>query len=243
MFKKFSDVRTIAASLAVLYFVSFLAYLPFFNALMLGHESIILLLLFGLLLISAIAALQLKEWGRVSLITLNGVLGFFLLRPYFTIADLVPLSYMVMSLIVLIFFDQEKVKMQFKTARIASGPWRSVLVIDDDEALMRTVRPILISRGFSVLTAVTGEDGLTVAKTQKPDIILLDVILPGMKGRDVCKAIKDDPQTKDIPVVFFTAKDSEDDIRAEMEVGAEDHITKPIDPSVLISTIDGILKA
>jgi len=243
MFKKLSDIKTIAVGLAILYGISFLIYLQYLRAPIMQHDSIVLLIIFGLLFVSSIAVVQLKEWGRFLLVVLNVVLGAYLIRPYLTFDDLVPLSYVLMCLVVIMFFNQDRIKIRFKTARVAAGPWRSVLVIDDDEALIKTVRPILISHGFSVLTAVSGEDGLTVAKAQKPDIILLDVILPGIKGRDVCRAIKDDPATKHIPVVFFTAKDSADDIRAEMEAGAEDHITKPIDPRTLISTIDGILKA
>jgi len=243
MIRKLSDVRTIAGFLAALYAISFLVYLQHFQTPGREQDSVILLVLFGLLFISAVAVVQLKEWARISLIVLNVVLGIYLIRPYLTVSDFIPLSYILMSLIVLMFFNQEKIKIRFQTARVASGPWRSVLVIDDDETLIKTVRPILISHGFSVLTAVTGEDGLTVAKTQKPDIILLDVILPGIKGRDVCRQLKEDSLTKNIPVVFFTAKDSADDIHAEMEAGAEDHITKPVDPRALINTIDGILKS
>jgi CheY-like chemotaxis protein len=243
MLKNISDIRTIAAALAVLYGISFFIYLQYLRAPIMQHESLILLFIFGLLFVATIAVIQLKEWGRFMLIVLNFLLAGYLIRPYLTLEDFFPFAYVMMCLIVVLFFNQDRIKIRFKTARVASGPWRSVLVIDDDEGLIKTVRPLLISHGFSVLTATSGEDGLTVAKTQKPDIILLDVILPGIKGRDVCRAIKDDPATKHIPVIFFTAKDSADDIRAEMEAGAEDHITKPIDPRTLINTIDGILKS
>lgn len=119
--------------------------------------------------------------------------------------------------------------------------WRSILLVDDDEALVKTVRPILISHGYSVLTADTGEDGLQIASSQKPDLIILDVILPGIKGRDVCKTLKEDSVTKDIPVIFLTAKDSPDDIQAEMQAGAETHLTKPVNAKELIDTIRNVL--
>ena len=120
--------------------------------------------------------------------------------------------------------------------------WKSVLVIDDDETLIRTVRPILISQGYAVLAANSGELGLEIAKQQKPDLVILDVILPGIKGREVCKALKEDNETKDIPVIFLTAKDSPDDIQAEMALGAQTHLTKPVGAKVLIATVRKVLK-
>jgi len=241
MLKKLSDIKIIGIGLAILYATSFLVYLQYFRIQSMQYHAAILLVLFGLLFISSIAVILYREWGRLALVVLNTVLGLYLVRPYLTVSDFIPLSYILMSFIILMFFNQEKVKLRFQTARITSGDWRSVLVIDDDEALIKTVRPILISHGFSVLTANTGEDGLIIARTQKPEIILLDVILPGLKGREVCKKLKEDSVTRNIPVVFFTAKDSADDIRAEMEVGAEDHITKPVDPRTLIKTIKSVL--
>ena len=119
--------------------------------------------------------------------------------------------------------------------------WKSVLIVDDDEGLIKTIRPLLINNGYSVLTANSGEDGLVIARNQKPDIIVLDVILPGIKGRDVCRQLKDDPETKEIPVIFLTAKDSRDDISAEMEAGAVAHLTKPLNGGELIETVKKIL--
>jgi len=119
---------------------------------------------------------------------------------------------------------------------------KSILIIDDDESIIKTVRAILISQGYSVLAASSGENGLKIAQNQKPDLILLDVILPGVKGRDVCKQLKEDVKTKNIPVVFLTSKDSEDDIQAEKEVGGEGHLTKPVDAKMLIAAIHNILQ-
>ncbi len=120
--------------------------------------------------------------------------------------------------------------------------WKSILVVDDDETLLKTIRPILMKEGYSVLTAATGETGYNVAINQKPDLIILDVILPGIKGRELCQKIKTTPETKDIPVIFLTAKFSEDDVKAELEAGASAHLTKPIEQKVLFSTIKKFLK-
>lgn len=119
--------------------------------------------------------------------------------------------------------------------------WHSILVVDDDEIVIQTIRPVLISNGFSVLYANTGEDGLRIAREQKPDLIVLDVIMPGIKGRDVCKKLKADNATKNIPVVFMTAKDSEDDVQLELEIGAVAHLTKPVNNQTLVATLNSIL--
>ncbi len=120
--------------------------------------------------------------------------------------------------------------------------WKCVLIIDDDETQIKTVRPILISSGYSVISAQTGEEGLQLARAQLPDLILLDVILPGIKGRDVCRQIKEDEKTKKIPVIFLTAKGSMDDIEAELDAGAVAHLTKPVDRKKLITLIQETLK-
>jgi DNA-binding response OmpR family regulator len=118
-----------------------------------------------------------------------------------------------------------------------SSEWKSILIIDDDETIIKSLRPFLISNSYSVLSAETGEIGLEIARNQMPDLILLDVILPGIKGRDVCKQLKEDPVTKDIPVIFVTAKESGDDVAAELEVGGELHLTKPVQYEKLLAAI------
>ena len=119
--------------------------------------------------------------------------------------------------------------------------WQSILVVDDDETVTKTIRPVLIANGFSVLSASSGEDGLRIAREQKPDLILLDVILPGIKGREICKRLKADSGTKHIPVVFLTAKNSEDDVQAELEAGAAAHLTKPVNYQALLTMLQNIL--
>ncbi|NLE65432.1 MAG: response regulator [Elusimicrobia bacterium] len=118
---------------------------------------------------------------------------------------------------------------------------RRVLIVDDERALHAMLKPILCSHGFETISAMTGEEGLAMARDVCPDIIILDVIMPTMKGREVCRCLKSDPATAKIPVVFLTAKDSEDDVRAEMQAGAVAHITKPINPGVLVKTLKGVL--
>jgi two-component system alkaline phosphatase synthesis response regulator PhoP len=119
---------------------------------------------------------------------------------------------------------------------------KKVLIIDDDRMLHGMLQPILNSFGFEVLSALNGEEGLQLASSGRPDVIVLDVIMPKMKGREVCKRLKESPDTKNIPVLFLTSKDSEDDIKAELEVGAAGHLTKPVQPAVLVRRINEILK-
>jgi len=120
------------------------------------------------------------------------------------------------------------------------NPW-TLLVIDDDRALLRLLETNFRRYGIFVISAETGERGLAMAEKHNPDLIILDVILPKMKGRAVCAQLKANPATKDIPVIFLTAKNSMADVEAEMEVGAHAHITKPVDFKDLFSQVKKIL--
>jgi DNA-binding response OmpR family regulator len=118
-----------------------------------------------------------------------------------------------------------------------------ILIIDDDKTLQMMLKTVLISNGFDVVSTFSGEEGLTLAKTEKPDLIILDVIMPGIKGREVCRRLKDDPQMKTTPVLFLTSKDSDDDVAAELEAGAIGHVTKPVNSMSLVRKIKQILGA
>jgi len=108
-------------------------------------------------------------------------------------------------------------------------PFYKILLIDDDKGLLQLLSQRLSRQGYITLMAETGERGLALARDQSPDLILLDVILPGIKGREVCVRLKEDQLTQDIPVIFLTVKDTPDDIAAEIAAGAVAHITKPVD--------------
>ncbi len=118
---------------------------------------------------------------------------------------------------------------------------KCILVVDDDRALLKMVRSGLMYQGYDVHTASSGEKGLRTAQQKKPDLIILDVLLPGIKGREVCSRLKEDNETKDIPIVFLTAKNSPDDVRAELEAGAIAHLTKPVSIQGLVNEIQKIL--
>ena len=118
-----------------------------------------------------------------------------------------------------------------------------ILIIDDDKTLQTMLKTVLISNGFDVITTFSGEEGLVLAKAEKPDFIILDVIMPGIKGREVCRRLKEDPDTQAIPVLFLSAKDSEDDVTAELQAGAVGHVTKPVNSMSLVRKIKQILGA
>jgi len=118
---------------------------------------------------------------------------------------------------------------------------KKVLLVDDDPGVHVVIVPILSKAGYLAISAKSGEQALHLALNERPDLIILDVIMPGIKGRDLCKKIKAYDVLKDIPVIFLTAKDSQDDINAELEAGAVTHLTKPVNPANLLHTIDGII--
>lgn len=119
---------------------------------------------------------------------------------------------------------------------------KRILLVDDDPGVSEVIRPMLNAHSFFVDTARTGEDGLELARRNSYDLIILDVILPGIKGRGVCEQLKQDPETKDIPIIFLTAKNSPDDVEAELSAGAIGHFSKPIESQFFISEIKRILQ-
>ena len=102
-----------------------------------------------------------------------------------------------------------------------------ILVVDDDVNILKMIARRLERQGFRPLTATSGEEGLEIAKAQQPNLVLLDIMMPKMKGRDVCARLKANPKTQHIPVIFLTALGLADHVRAGMAVGAEDYIVKP----------------
>lgn len=249
MNKKASDIAIIGYGLTVLYAVLFAVY---FQSQLTAMQKqgfqlhyVILAVLFCILCIGSIAVANLKEWGRMVLVWGNALLGIYVIKLFLDsikLSDLIHIAYVLFSFTMLLYFSQTKIKLRFQIVKSRSD-WKSILIIDDDETIIKIVRPLLISRGFSVLTTSTGETGLQIAKNQKPDLIILDVILPGMKGREVCKKLKENRDTSQIPVVFLTAKFSEDDIQAERAVGAVSHLTKPVNANELVKTVKNILES
>ena len=118
----------------------------------------------------------------------------------------------------------------------------AILVVEDDENIQQLVGYNLIKAGFQVLYADNGEQALALVYREKPDLVLLDIMLPGLDGREVCKALRRDPRSRRLPIVMLTARSDEDEISAGLDLGADDYITKPFSPKVLVSRIKSALR-
>jgi two-component system alkaline phosphatase synthesis response regulator PhoP len=117
-----------------------------------------------------------------------------------------------------------------------------ILVVEDEEDILELVRHTLARDGYHALCVTTGEEALRVAKRELPDLIILDLMLPGMDGLDVARILKIEPKTKNIPIVMLTAKGEEADVVAGLELGADDYITKPFSPRVMTARIRAVLR-
>ena len=124
---------------------------------------------------------------------------------------------------------------------MSDTPRKKILVVDDTRDILLVVGKRLESWGYEPLTADSGEDGLQMAFEHKPALVLLDIMMPKMKGRDVCAKLKADPSTRHIPVIFLTALGLADHIKAGMDLGAEDYIVKPFEPAELKERIAVVL--
>jgi two-component system phosphate regulon response regulator PhoB len=121
-------------------------------------------------------------------------------------------------------------------------PKESILVVDDEADILELVSFNLIREGYRVLSAQTGEAGLDLARSEIPDLIVLDLMLPGMDGLEVTRQLRVDTGTRDIPIVMLTAKGEEADIVAGLELGADDYITKPFSTRVLVARVKAVLR-
>ncbi len=117
-----------------------------------------------------------------------------------------------------------------------------ILVVEDDEDILQLLTFTFESAGFEVRTATTGREGLDIALRQKPALVLLDLMLPGMSGLDVCRELKRLPETEDVPVIMLTARGEEVDRIVGLELGADDYVVKPFSPRELVLRIRAVLK-
>ncbi|MFH1681711.1 MAG: response regulator [Candidatus Eisenbacteria bacterium] len=118
---------------------------------------------------------------------------------------------------------------------------KKILVVDDEVYILHILDFSLGAEGYEVLTAADGEEALRVARTEKPDLIVLDIMMPKVDGFEACRRLKADPETSPIPVILLTAKGREVDRQMGMEVGADDYIVKPLSPIRLIEKIENYL--
>ena len=119
---------------------------------------------------------------------------------------------------------------------------KHVLVVEDEEDILELVGYNLAKEGYQVTKAASGEEALRLAQARVPNLIVLDLMLPGMDGLEVCRRLKRESRTQHIPVVILTAKGEEPDIVAGLELGADDYVTKPFSPRVLLARIGAVLR-
>jgi two-component system alkaline phosphatase synthesis response regulator PhoP len=117
-----------------------------------------------------------------------------------------------------------------------------ILIVEDDKDIIKMLEYNLNKEGYKVIAAHDGEDALDLAERQHPDLILLDLMLPGMDGLEVCKTLKNQSQASAIPIIMLTAKSQESDKVVGLELGADDYITKPFSPRELIARIKAVLR-
>lgn len=116
-----------------------------------------------------------------------------------------------------------------------------ILVVDDEAYLLQILDFSLGAEGYDVVTAEDGEQAIQKAKSEQPDLIVLDIMMPKMDGYETCRALKASDETKHIPVILLSAKGRNVDQQMGFEVGAEDYITKPFSPRKLVDRINAIL--
>ena len=117
-----------------------------------------------------------------------------------------------------------------------------ILVVEDEEDILELLTINLSREGYQVVCSSSGEEALKLFRKQVPDMVILDLMLPGMDGLDVARVFKNDPQHKEIPILMLTARGEEADIVTGLELGADDYMTKPFSPRVLIARIRAILR-
>jgi two-component system phosphate regulon response regulator PhoB len=118
----------------------------------------------------------------------------------------------------------------------------NILVIEDEGDIRELVKYNLQRENFGVIEAPNGEEGLTLAERMRPDLILLDLMLPGKDGLEICRLLKRTERTQSIPVIMMTARGEENDIITGLELGADDYIVKPFSPKVLVARSKAVLR-
>ncbi|MDD5217055.1 MAG: response regulator transcription factor [Candidatus Omnitrophica bacterium] len=118
----------------------------------------------------------------------------------------------------------------------------NILVIEDEKNIVELVKYNLEQEGFAVRTSLRGDAGLEEARRARPDLVILDLMLPGMDGLEICRALKQNEKTAHIPIIMLTAKSEETDQIVGFELGADDYVTKPFSPRQLVARVKAVLR-
>ena len=119
---------------------------------------------------------------------------------------------------------------------------RTILLVDDDPDIREIVRIVLEDQGTTIFEASNGVEGLQVAREKRPDLIILDWMMPGMEGIDVARALRRDTETENIPIIMLTSRDADTDFEQSRQVGVFAYLVKPFSPLQLVSTVESALK-
>jgi DNA-binding response OmpR family regulator len=119
---------------------------------------------------------------------------------------------------------------------------KKILIIEDDKDIVELLNHYLEKENFVLKDALDGSSGLTKAKSENFDLIILDIMLPEMDGLEVCKELRSDPKTKSVPIIMLTAKGEESDKIVGLELGADDYVTKPFSPKELVARVKSLLR-
>src|SRR3954463_14941769 len=119
---------------------------------------------------------------------------------------------------------------------------RTILVVDDEPGIVAIARDYLDRAGFRVITASNGAVALRLARAERPSLLVLDLMLPGMDGLDVARTLREDPATHTLPIIMLTARVDEADRLIGLELGADDYITKPFSPRELVARVRAVLR-
>ncbi|MBU1147495.1 MAG: response regulator [Candidatus Omnitrophica bacterium] len=119
---------------------------------------------------------------------------------------------------------------------------KRILIVDDEPQIVMVVESRLKASGYEVISACDGQEGLDKARSEKPDLIILDLMLPKLDGYKVCRMLKFDEKYKKIPVIIFTARAGQEEEKLSHETGADAYITKPFEATVLLKKIEELLK-
>lgn len=118
----------------------------------------------------------------------------------------------------------------------------TVLIVEDDEDIARLLAHTLRKAGMTPEVRMSGADVLTRVRSERPDLLLLDLMLPGLDGRDICRALRADPGTADLPIIMITARAEEGERIAGLDLGADDYITKPFSPNEVVARVRALLR-
>ncbi|KAF4515840.1 hypothetical protein B566_EDAN000075 [Ephemera danica] len=125
---------------------------------------------------------------------------------------------------------------------MSSAPAKKILIVEDEKDILQLIKLYLEKEGYRIVTASTGSEGLAQVRTEKPDLVVLDLMLPEIDGLEICKRLRSSPDTAMLPIIMLTAKAEESDTIIGLELGADDYVTKPFSPKTLVARVKALLR-